>query len=142
MCTLNEEEVKRAAKKADLQLSVTVSDVDGRENGEMIWNKVKEVILQSRKEIELQKRKPRKKKQIWISDRTLDLIEERQDIKRKGLITSAEYRNLNRLIQKSCREDRKAFIEESCREMQEHAKTNNLKSLYKKIKQLTRDFKP
>lgn len=81
----------------------------------------------------------------WITQGTLVTIRERKEIKSRGILTEEDgsmYRNLSRKIQRQCRQDKNNHIREICREIEEHRFTNDTRDLYKKVRELTRKFKP
>ena len=85
-------------------------------------------------------------KERWITDKTWNLIDERKVAKikreqkrrlRSWRMEDEEYRRLDREVKKSCRKDKRRWLEEKAREAQEAAEKNNMKSLYKIVRELT-----
>ncbi|KAJ8417554.1 hypothetical protein AAFF_G00223970 [Aldrovandia affinis] len=85
-------------------------------------------------------------KERWISDRTWNLIDERKMAKirreqKRGLwrwrMEDEEYRCLDKEVKKSCRNDRRRWLEEKAREAQEAAEKNEMKTLYRIVRELT-----
>lgn len=85
-------------------------------------------------------------KERWIMEKTWKLIDERKmaKIKREQKrrlrcwrMKDEEYRRLDREVKKSCRKDKRKWLEEKAREAQEAAETNNSKTLFKIVRELT-----
>ncbi|KAK0133280.1 hypothetical protein N1851_031194 [Merluccius polli] len=85
-------------------------------------------------------------KERWITDHTWKLIDERKVAKikreqKRGLrswrMEDEEYRRLDREVKKSCRNDKRRWLEEKAREAQEAAEKNNTKTLYRIVRELT-----
>ena len=57
------------------------------------------------------------KKQKWLSEETLQISEKRRDIKGKG--EKEIYKHLNAEFQRIARRDKKAFVSEQCKEIEE-----------------------
>ncbi|KAJ8353066.1 hypothetical protein AAFF_G00112060 [Aldrovandia affinis] len=85
-------------------------------------------------------------KERWISDRTWNLIDERKMAKirreqKRGLrrwrMEDEKYRPLDKEVKKSCRNDRRRWLEEKAREAQEAAEKNEMKTLYRIVRELT-----
>jgi hypothetical protein len=53
-----------------------------------------------------------------------------------------EYRDLNLRVQRACQEDRAKYMDQTYQEIQESAERGETKSFYKKISQLSQNFKP
>ena len=87
--------------------------------------------------------KRKKKKQHYISEDTLKLIEERREMKVKGFSQdTALYKAKSREIKRSVRKDKKQFIEDKCKEMEDHNSKHEDRQLYQKVNELTKEFRP
>ena len=82
----------------------------------------------------------------WISDRTWNLTDDRKEAKKRkdqaytranAKAVALNYRNLDKEVKKSCKQDKKDWIETKCAEAQEAASRNNIRSLYGVVRQLT-----
>ena len=82
-------------------------------------------------------------KQRYITEETLKLIEERREMKVRGLSQcTALYKQKSREIKRNIRKDKKKFIEDQCKVMESlHAK-NKDRQLFKKVQEMTREFQP
>ena len=78
--------------------------------------------------------KKRKKKQPWITKRTLNLGDERRSAKAEGNMD--EWSRLCKEVTKSAREDKKEFIERKCNELE--SSTGDSKKMFQTIKELTK----
>ena len=88
---------------------------------------------------------PRKvhKKQVYITEKTLKLIEERRKLKRTGLKrNSTEYKNCSREVKKEIRKDKKQHIVTSCNKIDELRNQGKEREMYNEINIMTRDFSP
>ena len=93
---------------------------------------------------------PRKRRnETWISEKTWKKIEERKEEKKKILTTKSErmkarlqlsYRALDKEVKKRARADRKAHIEKIAEEAETAASKQDMGTLYKLTRTLTRGF--
>ena len=87
--------------------------------------------------------KRKKKRQQYISDDTLNLIEERRDMKDKGFSQhTALYKAKSKEIKRSVRKDKKQHIEDQCKEMENLHSQHRDRELFKKVNEITREFQP
>ena len=105
------------------------------------WNKIKDVINNTSKEILgplTYEAKP------WISDESLLLIEDRRKIK-EGILNAneidkpvmrEEYKRYNKEIKKSVRRDKRRYTENLANEAEEAMRKDNLRDLYQTTKKL------
>lgn len=80
-----------------------------------------------------------------MKDTTMKLIQERKQLKQNGITTEKlllKYQQLNKEIQRYSRKDKNEYLEKICTEIEEHQITNNSKDLFRKINQITREFRP
>ena len=76
---------------------------------------------------------PRKKKcnkAKWLCEEALQIAEERREVKGKG--EREKYTQLNAEFQRIARRDKKAFLNEQCKETEENDKLGRTKELFKK----------
>jgi len=82
----------------------------------------------------------------WISDRTRNLIDDRKEAKKRkdraftrarAQAEAVNYRKLDKEVKKSCKQDKKDWIESKCTEAKEAASRNDIRSLYGVVRQLT-----
>ena len=63
-------------------------------------------------------KKKKCKKEKWLSEETLQIAEERREVKGKG--ERERYTQLNAEFQRIARRDKKAFLNEQCKEIEEN----------------------
>ena len=84
-----------------------------------------------------------KKKQVYISEASLKLIEERRDMKVKGFSqNTALYKAKSREIKQSVRRDKKKFIEDQCEQMENLNNEHKDRQIFKCVKEMTKEFQP
>ena len=67
----------------------------------------------------------------WLSEETLKIVEKRK-VKGKGV--KERYIHLKADFQRTARRDKKAFLGEECKEIEENNRMGKTRGLYKKIK--------
>ena len=77
-------------------------------------------------------KKKKCKKANWLSDEALRIAEKRRELKRKG--EKERYSHLNVEFQRIARRDKKAFLSEQCKEIEENNGMRKTRDLSKKIR--------
>ena len=72
------------------------------------------------------------KKAKWLSDEALQIAEKRREA--KGKEEKERYTHLNAEFQRIARRDKKAFLSDWCKEIEENSKMGKTRDLFKKIK--------
>ena len=72
------------------------------------------------------------KKTKWLSEEVLQIAEKRRDAKGKG--EKERYTHLNSEFQKIARRDKKAFLSDQCKEIEENNRMGKTRDLFKKIR--------
>ena len=72
------------------------------------------------------------KKAKWLSEETLQIAVKRRQVKRKG--EKERYKHLNAEIQRIARRDKKAFLNNQCKEIEEINRMGKTRDLFKKIR--------
>ena len=67
----------------------------------------------------------------WLSEKSLQIAEKGREAKGKG--EKESYTQLNAEFQKIAWRDKRAFLREQCREIEENNRTGKTRDLYKKI---------
>ena len=78
---------------------------------------------------------PKKKKckeAKWLSEEDLQITEERREAKHKG--ENERYTHFNVEFQRLVRRDKKAFLSNQCKEIEENNRMEKTRDLFKKIK--------
>ena len=67
-----------------------------------------------------------------MSEEALQIAEKRREVKGKG--EKERYTHLNAEFQRIARRDKKAFLSEQCKEIEENNRTRKTRDLFKKIR--------
>ena len=82
------------------------------------------------------KKKCRKAK--WLSEEALQIAVKRKEVKSKG--GKESYTHLNAEFQKIARRDKKAFLSDQCKEIEENNRMGKTRDLFKKIRDTKETF--
>ena len=77
-------------------------------------------------------RKKKVKKAKWLSEEALQISVKRRKVKSKG--EKERYKHLNPEFQRIAKRDKKAFLSDQCREIEEKNRMGKTRDLFKKIK--------
>ena len=72
------------------------------------------------------------KKAKWLSGEALQIAVKRREAKSKG--EKERYKHLNAEFQRIARRDKKAFLSDQCKEIEENNRMGKTRDLYKKIR--------
>ena len=72
------------------------------------------------------------KKAKWLSEETLQIAVKRRDLKSKG--EKERYTHLNAEFQRIAKRDKKAFLSDQCKEIEENNRMGKTRDLFKKIR--------
>ena len=78
---------------------------------------------------------PKKKKcnkAKWLSDEALQIAMKRREVKSKG--EKESYTHLNSEFQRIARKDKKVFLSDQCKEIEENNRIGKTRDLFKKIR--------
>ena len=75
-------------------------------------------------------KKKKCKKAKWLPEEALQIAEKRRDAKGKG--EKERYTHLNAGFQRMARRDKKAFLSEQCKEIEENRRMGKTRNLFKK----------
>ena len=73
----------------------------------------------------------RKRKAKWLSEEALQIAEKRRQV--KGIGEKERYTHLNAEFQRLARRDKKAFLSDQCKEIEENNRMEKTRDLVKKI---------
>ena len=76
-------------------------------------------------------KKKKCKKAKWLSDKALQIAEKRREAKAKG--ERERYTQLNAEFQRIAGRDKKGFLNEQCKQIEENNRTGKTRDLFKKI---------
>ena len=71
-------------------------------------------------------------KSKWLSEEALQISEKRREDKGKG--EKERYKHLNAEFQRIARRDKKAFLSDQCKEIEENSRMGKTRDLFKKIR--------
>ena len=77
-------------------------------------------------------KKKKCKKAKWLSEEALQIAEKRREAKGKG--EKERYTHLNTEFQRIARRDKKAFLSDQCKEIEENNRMGKTRDLFKKIR--------
>ena len=83
----------------------------------------------------------KQKKQKWISNETLQKIDERKAAKKRGLYEEV-YKKIAKEVKQLTRRDKKKYIEDRCEEIERNLSKNRNREAYNIIKDMTKTFQP
>ena len=75
-------------------------------------------------------KKKKCKKEQWLSDEALQIAEKRREAKAK----EKRYIHLNTELQRRARRDKKDFLSDKCKEIEENYRMGKTRDLFKKIR--------
>ena len=73
-------------------------------------------------------------KSKWLSEEPLQIAVKRRDVKSKG--EKERYTHLNAEFQRTARRDKKAFLSNQCKELEENNKIGKTRDLFKEIRNI------
>ena len=83
-------------------------------------------------------KKKKCKKAKWLSEEALQIAEKRREMKGKG--EKERYKHLNAEFQRIAKRDKKAFVRNQCKEIEETNRMGKTRDLFKKIRDTTGTF--
>ena len=97
---------------------------------EELWMEVRGTVQEAAiKTIPMEKKC---KKAKWLSQEVLQIVVKRREGKSKG--EKERYTHLNAEFQRIARRDKKAFLRDQCKEIEENNRMGKTRDLFKKIK--------
>ena len=90
------------------------------------------VILYKRQKSRSSPRKKKCKKAKWLSEEALQIAAKRREAKSKG--EKERYKHLNAEFQRIPRRDKKVFLSDPCKEIEENNRIGKTRDLFKKIR--------
>ena len=67
----------------------------------------------------------------WLSQEALQIAEKRREVKGKG--EKERYKHLNAKFQRIVRRDKKAFLSDQCKEIEENNRMGKTRDLFRKV---------
>ena len=101
---------------------------------EEIWTEVRDIVQEAVIKIIPKEKKCRKAK--WLSEEALQIAEKDT----KGKEGKERYTHLNAEFQRIARRDKKAFLSDQCKEIEENNRMGKTRDLFKKIRDTKEHF--
>ena len=103
---------------------------------EELWTEVRDIVQEAM--IKTIPKKKKHKKAKWLSGEALQIAEKRREAKSKG--EKERYTHLNTEFQRIAKRDKKAFLSDQCKEMEENNRMGKTRDLFKKIRDTREHF--
>ena len=97
---------------------------------EELWTEVHDIVQEA--VIKTISKKKKCKKVKWVSEEALQIAVKRREAKGKG--KKERYSHLNAEFQRIARRDKKAFLSDQCKEMEENNRIGKTRGLFKEIR--------
>ena len=101
-----------------------------------LWIEVHDIVQQT--EIKTIPKKKKCKKAKWLSEEALQIAVKRRETKSKR--EKERYTHLNAEFQRKARRDKKAFLSDQCKEIEENNRMGKTRDLFKKIRNTKGNF--
>ena len=95
-----------------------------------LWMEVRDIVQETG--IKTVPKKKKCKKAKWLSEEALQIAVKRREAKNKG--EKEGYTHLNAEFQRIARRDKKAFLNDQCKEIEENNSMGKTRDLFKKIR--------
>ena len=96
-----------------------------------LWTEVRDIAQETG--IKTIPKKKKRKKAKWLSEETLQIAVKRGEMRSKG--EKERYIHLNAEFQRIARTDKKAFLSDQCKEIEENNRMGKTRDLFKKIRE-------
>ena len=110
-------------------------DLIGRVPDEL-WTEVRDIVQETRSKTIPKKKKCKKAK--WLSEEALEIAVKRREVKSKA--EKERYTHLNAEFQRTARRDKKAFLSDQSKEIEEDNRMRKARDLFKKIRDTKETF--
>ena len=101
-----------------------------------LWTEVCDIVQETG--IETIPKKKKCKKAKWLSEEALQIAEKRREAKGKG--EKERYTHLNAEFQRLTRRDKKAFLSDQCKKIEENNRMGKTRDLFTKIRDTNGTF--
>ena len=101
-----------------------------------LWTEVHDIVQETGiKTVPMEKKD---KKAKWLSEEALQRAVKRREVKSKG--EKEKYKHLNAEFQRIARRDKKAFLSDICKEIEENSRMEKTRDLFKEIRETKGTF--
>ena len=97
---------------------------------EELWTEVRDIVQETGSKTIPKEKKCKKAK--WLSEEALQIAVKRREVKSNG--EKERYKYLNAEFQRIARRDKKAFLRDQCKEIEENNRMGKTRDLFKKIR--------
>ena len=97
---------------------------------EELWTEVRDIVQETGSKTFPKKKKCKKVK--WLSGEALQIAVRRREVKSKG--EKERYTHLNAEFKRIAKRDKKAFLSDQCKEIEENNRMGKTRDLFKKIR--------
>ena len=97
-----------------------------------LWTEVHDIVQETG--IKTISKKKKCKKAKWLSEKTLQIAVKIREVKSKE--ENERYSHLNAEFQRIARRDKKAFLSDQCKEIEENNRMGKTSDLFKKIRNI------
>ena len=101
-----------------------------------LWTEVCDIVQETG--IKTIPKKKKRKTTKWLSEEPLQIAVKRREAKNKG--EKERYSHLNSEFQRIARRDKKAFLSDQCKEIEENNRIGKTRDLFKKIRNTKETF--
>ena len=101
-----------------------------------LWTEVRDIVQETG--IKTTPKKNKDKKAKWLSEEALQIVVERREATGKG--EKERYSHLNAEFQRIAKRDKKAFLSDQCKEIEENNRLGKTRDLFKKIRDIKVTF--
>ena len=102
-----------------------------------LWTEVRDIVQETG--IKTISKKKKCKKARWLSGEALQIAVNRREAKNKG--EKEKYTHLNAEFQRIARRDKKAFLSDQCKEIEENSRMGKTRNFFKKIRDTNGAFR-
>ena len=103
---------------------------------EELWMEVRDIVQKAMIKVTPKKKKCKQTK--WLSEEALQIVEKRREAKGKG--EKERYSHLNAEFQRRTRIEKKAFLSDQCKEIEENNRMGKTRDLFKNIRDTKETF--
>ena len=97
-----------------------------------LWNEVLDIVQET--EIKTIPKEKKCKRAKWLSKEALQIVEKRREA--KGKAEEERYANLISEFQRTAKRDKKVFLSDQCKEIEENNRVGKTRDLFKKIRDI------
>ena len=102
-----------------------------------LWTEVRDIVQETG--IKTIHKKKKCKKAKWLFEEALQIAVKRREVKSKG--EKGRYKHLNAEFQRTARRDKKAFLRDRCKEIEENNRMGKTRDFFKKIRDTKGTFR-